>query len=76
MDDVQRVDIDLRQPLHHLLVFVHDFVVIQIFRSNRPVFRTDLLAGNFIDTAVDRVQQALRQIRAGAEELHFLADAH
>ena len=38
--------------------------------------RSDLLAADFVAAAVDRVEQALRQVGARAEELHLLADDH
>ena len=36
----------------------------------------DLLLGDLVNTAVERVEKALGQVGAGAEELHLLANAH
>ena len=76
VDDVQGIDIYLGQPLHHIFVFVHYIVKIQIFRGYGAVLGAYLLAADFIHPAVDGVEQALGQVGPGAEELHFLADAH
>ena len=76
MNDVQGIDIYLGQPFHHILVLVHHVVKIQILCGHGTVFRSHLLAADFIDTAVDGVEQAFGQIGSGAEELHFLADTH
>ena len=78
LDQVQDIHIDSCQPVHHEIILVHNLVVIKILGSDRRVLRTNLhrLAVLchvlLVLTAVDRVEQALRQVRAGAEELHLL----
>ena len=52
---------------------MHDLIIIQIFARDRLVLRSDLHLGLFVHTAVDRIQQALCQVGAGTEELHFLS---
>src|SRR5439155_1426038 len=37
---------------------------------------SDLLAGKFVATAIDRIEKCLRQVRAGAKELHLFAHQH
>ena len=76
MDDVQRVHIHLRQPLHHVPVLFHHVVVIQIIPCDGTVPGPHLLFGDLIHTAVDGIQQALGQVGARTEELHLLAYAH
>ena len=79
LDEVQDVDIQACQPVHHLIVLVHHLIIIEIFRGDRRVLRPDLhmlsvlVKELLVLSAVDRVEQAFCQIRAGAEELHLLA---
>ena len=73
LDEVQDIHINAREPFHHVIIACHDFVVIQIFGSNRAVTWTHLIVRFFVNAAVNRVKQALSQVRAGAEELHFFA---
>ena len=76
VDDVQCVYIYAGQPFHHVLVGVHDLVIIQVLGGNGAVFRSHLLFGDLVHTAVDGVEQAFCQVGPGAEELHFLAHPH
>ena len=76
MDDVQSVHIDTCQPFHHVSVFFHHLVIIQIFRCDRAEFWAYLLSGNLIYTAVDGIEQTFCQVGTGTEELHLFADAH
>ena len=76
MDNVQGVHVNLRQPLHHILVPVHYLVVIQILGGDGAELGAHLLAADLVHAAVDGVEQALGQVGSGAEELHFLAYPH
>ena len=55
VDDVKGVDIYLGKPFHHVLIFVHDLVVIQVLRSDGTVFWSYLLAGNLVHASIDGV---------------------
>ncbi len=55
VDDVKGVDIYLCKPFHHVLIFIHDLVVIQVFRSDGAVFGSYLFAGNLVHAAIDGV---------------------
>ena len=76
MDDVQRVDVGLREPVQHRIEAPQHLVVVEHLGGDRREHRPDLFAGDLVAAAVQRVQQRLRQVHARAEELHLLADAH
>ena len=77
VDDVHRVHVHARQPVHHSLELRRRR---RRTRGSRPVtgsnVRADLLAGDFVAAAVDGVEKALGEVRARAEELHLLAHEH
>ena len=75
LDEVQDVDVEAGQPVHHHIVLFHDLVVVQVLAGDGSVGRAHLFAQLFVHTAVDGVEQALGQVGAGAEELHLLAAA-
>ena len=76
VDDVQRVHVHAGEPLHHVVELAHNVVVVERVALDGAILRADLLLGDLVHAAVERVEQALGQVRAGAEELHLLADAH
>ncbi|CCZ35846.1 uncharacterized protein BN747_01032 [Firmicutes bacterium CAG:646] len=76
MNDVQSVYIYLSQPFHHLVKSFHYFIVIQVFRSDRTIFRSYLFLAHFIHTAVDRIQQTFCQICTCSKELHLFTNSH
>ena len=76
VDDLQCIDIDFSQPAHHLLVFLHHFIVIQVFAGDRFETGSHLHARFLVTSAIDRIQQALGQVGTGSEILHLLADLH
>ena len=39
MDDVQGIDIHAGQPFHHILIFLHDLIIIQVLGGDGTVFR-------------------------------------
>src|SRR5699024_7321972 len=69
MDHVQCINVQLGQPFHHRIVFFHYFIVVQILGSDRRVFRSYLLFGLAVNTAVDRVQKAFCKVCTSSEEL-------
>ena len=76
MDDVHGVDVHARQPVHHLVEPLDHVVEVEVVALDRLERGRDLLAADLVAAAVDRVEQALRQVGARAEELHLLADQH
>ena len=76
VDDVEGIDINAGQPLHHIHILLHDLIIVEVLGGDGTVLRADLMAVHLIHAAVDGVQQALGQVGAGAEELHLLADTH
>ena len=76
VDAVHGVHIGLRQPLHRVVELRHDVVVVEEVAGDRRRLRRDLIAGHLVAAAIDGVEQRLRQIHAGAEELHLLAEPH
>ena len=72
LDQIQDIDIETGQPIHHQVKLVHHFVIIQILGANGSELRSALYLELLIHTAVDRVEQALGQVGAGSEELHLL----
>ena len=73
---VERVDVGLGEPVLHLVEAFGDLVVVEhvLFVNRRR--GSDLFPGNFVAAAVERAEERLGKIRARAEELHLLADAH
>ena len=76
VNDLQCIDIDFSQPAHHLLVFLHHFIVIQIFAGDRLEAGSHLHARFLVTSAIDRIQQALCQVGTSSEILHLLTDLH
>ncbi len=76
VDAVQRVDVGLRQPVHHGIEPFHDLVVVEQVTRHGPELRPDLLAAHLVAAAVQGIEHRLGQVHARAEELHLLADAH
>ena len=76
VDDVHGVDVDVGEPVHHPLVSAEHVVELQELALHRLGRGPDLFAGDLIASAVDRVEQAFREVGPGAEELHLLADHH
>ena len=76
VDDVHGVDVHARQPVHHPLELLAHVVELEVVTLDRRCRRRDLVAADLVAPAVDRIQQALRQVGARAEELHLLADQH
>ena len=76
MNDLQSIDIYFRQPAHHLFVFLHYFVVIEVFAGDRLESRSHLYARTFVTSSIDRVQQTFSQVGTCTEILHLLTDLH
>ena len=72
LDQVQSIYIHSCQPIHHNVILLNNFIIIQILGSDRLVCRTYLSLGLLINTTVDSVKQTLSQVCTSAEELHFL----
>ena len=72
VNDVERMDIKPGKPIHHFLVCLQDFCIIERLGNDRTKLRPHLHPRNFIHAAVDGVKKALGQIGARTEELHLL----
>ena len=73
VDEVERIDVNPREPIHHGLEAQHHFVVVEVLARDRAEGRRHLRAGLFVNAAVDGVEHALGEVGASAEELHFFA---
>ena len=84
VNQIQRIDVQSRKPIHHAVKLFRDLRVIQrTVPFNRAVFGRNLqrlsrflVKRQFVPPAVDCVKQALCQVRPRAEELHILSDPH
>ena len=76
MDAVHRVHIGARQPLHHAIELLEHLVIVEHVAGDGRRRRRDLIAGDLVAAAIDRVEQGLGEIHARAEELHLLAELH
>ena len=72
LNQVQDVDIQISQPFHHIVILMHNLIIIQIFTGNRTIFRTDLCFRLFINSTVNCIQQTFCKVSTCSEELHFL----
>ena len=43
VDDIEGIHVYSRQPLHHVMEFIHHLIVIKVLACYWAVFRTDLL---------------------------------
>jgi hypothetical protein len=73
---VHRVHVSTRQPLHCCIELGHHVIVVKEVARDRQRLRRDLIARYLIAATIDRVEQRLCEIDAGAEELHLLAETH
>jgi hypothetical protein len=76
VDTIHRMHISAGKPFHGLIEFGHDVVEVEDVAGNRQCLGGDLIAGYLIPTAIDRIEQRLREVDAGAKELHLLAESH
>ena len=76
VDAVHRMHVGARQPLHRGVELGHHVVVVEEVARDRQRPGRDLIAGDLVAAAIDRVEQRLREVDAGAEELHLLAEPH
>src|SRR5262245_51028681 len=76
VDDVHRVDIHTREPLHHPFELAGHVIELEVITLHRLDCRPDLLAADFVSPAVDGVEKTFGEVSARSEELHLLADEH
>ena len=76
VDDVEGIYINLSLPLHHIDELVHNIIIVKDVTGYRAILRSDLLLGNFIDTAVKSVKETLSKVSTCSEELHLFTDDH
>ena len=72
MDHVQSSNVQMSQPVHHNVVFLHNLIIVQILAGDRLIFRSNLLFCLLVFTAVDSVQKAFCKVCTSAEELDLL----
>ena len=79
LNQIQNIHIQACQPVQHQIILVHDFIIVQVFRSDGSQLRTNLhmiallVQELFILAAIDGIQQGLGKIGTGPEELHLFA---
>ena len=76
VDAVHRMHVGAREPLHQMIELCEHIVVFEHVARHRRTGGGDLCTRYLVAAAVDGVEQRLRQIDAGAEELHLLAEPH
>ena len=79
LNQIQDVDIEASEPVQHLIVFMHHFVVVEDIGSDRRIFGSYLhvvavlVEELLVFATVDGIEQGLGKVGAGAEELHLFA---
>src|SRR5688572_2520502 len=73
VDDIHGVCVNASEPLHHCFELTGDIVEIETLAAHRRAGRSYLLACDFVPPAIDGVEEALREVGAGAEQLHLRA---
>ena len=76
VDDIKCVDVDSNEPVDHVVVLLENVIVVEVVAFDRTVTRTNLLAGDFVATTIDSIEEALCKVCTSAEELHFLTHNH
>ncbi len=76
MNAIHRMHVCSRKPLHGLVEFGHDVVVIQKVPRHGRCSGWNLFTGYFVTAAIDGVEERFREIYARAEKLHLLAKTH
>jgi hypothetical protein len=76
VDAVHGMHVGLCQPFHGGIELGHDVVVVEEIAGHRQCRGSDLIARYLVTAAIDRIEQRLCEVDAGAEELHLLAEAH
>ena len=76
VNDVERVDIELRHPRTVFFERFDHFVVIENAFLEGLALGTDLNAADLVPAAVERHQEHFRQVATRAEILHLLTHAH
>ena len=76
VDDVECVYIKLSEPCHHIIILLHNLIIIEVFGSDRSELGSYLSTADLINTAVDSVKETLSEVSSCTEELHFLTNSH
>ena len=71
VNHVQCIYIQFRQPFHHLVIFVHYFIIVKVLGSDRLVLWSYLLFCLLVNTTVDCIKKAFCKVCTSAEELHL-----
>ena len=73
VDAIHRMYVGTCEPFHRRVELGHDLVVIEEFGRHGRHWWGDLVPRDLVPAAIDGVQKRLREVHAGAEELHLLA---
>ena len=76
MDAVHCVHIGARQPLHHAIELLKHLVIVEHVAGDGRRRRRDLITGDLVAPAIDRVKERFCEVHARPEELHLLAQLH
>ena len=73
VNQIEDIHINARQPVQHLIVFMHDFLIIEVFGCDRRIRRTNLHRASvfgsvfLVSASVDGIEKAFGKIGTGAE---------
>ena len=79
LDEVEDVDVEVGQPVHHEVELVHDLVIVEVLARDGRVLGAHLhvvallVEELLVLAAVDGVVERLGEVGAGTKELHLLA---
>src|SRR3954469_5946667 len=76
MNNVHGIDIDSGKPIHHAFKPADNVIKIEVFSLHSAACGSDLFATDFVPAAVDRIEETLGNVGAGAEELHLFSHCH
>ena len=76
VNDIKCADIELWEPFADCIEFSDNFVIVEVFGSDRSGFRAYLIAVSFVLTAVDSVEECFCEVCSCTEELHLFTDSH
>ena len=76
VDDVHRVDVQMRYPCDVGVHSLHDLVIVKLVYLHRLHLRSYLHAAGGVVTAVDSDEQKLSEVATSTEELHLFTNLH
>ena len=73
VNHVQCIYIQFRQPFHHLVIFVHYFIIVKVLWCDWAVFWSNLCFCLLINTTVDCVKQTFCKVCTCSKELDLFS---